>query len=142
MLALTVRHFSWYLIFVLVLAGHVVAGTPKESDFPCEFTVVASGAYPNNVCWLVLQNGNELYRVRDTGYVHKACLPVGAKVRGQVKGPQKAVPQNSWLGRMGRDVRVKVLHEGDDGKPTVTTYLVESITEAQAPATDRSAPQN
>ena len=45
-----------------------VAGTPKESDFPDEFTVVESGAYPNNVCWLVLRLGDSLYRVRDTSY--------------------------------------------------------------------------
>src|SRR5208282_5849377 len=81
-----------------------VAGTPKESDFPDEFTVVESGAYPNNVCWLVLRLGDSLYRVRDTSYFHTACLPIDTQVRGQVKGPTKAVPQRSWLGRMGSDV--------------------------------------
>lgn len=78
----------------------------------------------------MLRLEDHLYRVRDTGYVHTACLAVGTQARGLVKGPTKSVPQQSWLGRMGRDVYVKVLHYDDQGKPKVTSYLVEGITEA------------
>jgi len=114
----------------LFLLAFAVAAAPKESDFPSEFTVVESGSYPNNVCWLVLRLGDSLYRVRDTGYFHTACLAVGTQVHGRVKGPTKAVPQRSWLGRMGSDVYVRVLHDDEHGKPTVTSYLVENITQA------------
>jgi len=112
------------------MVGLGIAGTPKESDFPDEFVVVESGAYPNNVCWLVLRQGASLYRVRDVGYLHTACLTVGTQVHGRVKGPTKAVPQRSLLGRIMSDVYVKVLHDDGHGKPTVTSYLVENITHA------------
>jgi hypothetical protein len=127
------------LALLLTLTGAAFAGTPKESDFPEEFTVVDSGAYPNHVCWLLLQSGNELYRVRDTGYLHTACLAVGEQLHGKVKGPTKSVPQRSWLGRMGSDIRVKLLHDDANGKSRVSTYLVENITEAQSPSPEVSA---